>query len=431
MLFYFRSLLIRPSNSGAAMNLSRREAITALGLLPAFASPVVAQGLKIPSVLPDRDNFPLDGTYLDAAYVHPFGRMAAAAAAAYLDVRQSDPQGIRPGRNARDLATERFARLINASPEDVAVVPSTLEAENLVNAGLGIGPGAGVVTDGGHYDGSLALYGELHRRGAPLGVVRPREGRIELADVRALLTRHTRLVAVSLVSSTSGFTFDLAELCSLAHAHGALVYADVIQAAGAIPIDVKASGVDFAGCGTYKWLMGDFGTAFLYVRPDRLDRLKRVQVGWRQMRSYSSHALPFESPGPALGTYELSGGASGLFEVSTPAWGPLATVAASLQYVAAVGVDSIARYRQPMLDRLRSKLPGTGFMPLTASGSSSPLICFACRDAKKRFAGPLQQEKIRISLYEHRIRVSPSVYNTMDHIDHLIEILCDPRLALS
>jgi selenocysteine lyase/cysteine desulfurase len=411
------------------VNLSRREALTAMGLLPAFASPVFTQELKIPSALPDRDNFPLDGTYLDAAYVHPFGRMAAASATAYLDVRQGDPRGIRPGQNARNLATEKFAGLINASPEEVAVVPSTLEGENLVNASLGIGPGAGVVTDGGHYDGSLALYGELHRRGAPLGVVRPREGRVDLADVRALLTPHTRLVAVSLVSSTTGFIYDLAELCSLAHAHGALVYADIIQAAGAIPIDVKASGVDFAACGTYKWLMGDFGTAFLYVRPDRLDRLKRVQVGWRQLRSYSSHALPFESPGPALGTYELSTGAPGLFEVSTPAWGPLATVAASLQYVAAVGVENITRYRQPLLDQLRSRLLSAGFLPLSASGSNSPVICFACRDAKKRFAAPLQQEKIQISLYENRIRVSPSVYNTMDHIEHLIAILCDPRFA--
>jgi len=411
------------------MNLSRREALTAISLLPAFANSALTQTLNAPTTLPDRDNFPLDGTYLDAAYVHPFGRMSATAAAAYLDVRQADPQGVRPGRNARNLATERFAQLINASPADVAVVPSTLEGENLVNASLGIGPGAGVITDGGHYDGSLALYGELHRRGAPLGVVRPRKGRVDLADVRALLTPHTRLVAVSLVSSTSGFTYELAELCSLAHAHGALVYADIIQAAGAIPIDVKASGVDFAACGTYKWLMGDFGTAFLYVRPDRLDRLKRVQVGWRQLHSYSSHALPFESPGPALGTYELSGGASGLFEVSTPAWGPLATVAASLQYVATVGVESITRHRQPMLDRLRSRLPSAGFVPLTAPGSSSPVICFAFKDAKQLFAGPLQQEKIRISLYDHRIRVSPSVYNTMDQIDHLIEILSDPRLA--
>src|SRR5208282_482371 len=141
-----------PNNSGAALNPSRREAIAAMGLLPAFARAVLAQGLKIPSALPDRDNFPLDGTYLDAAFIHPFGRMAAAAAAAYLDVRQADPHGVSPGRNARNVATEKFAQLINASPEDVAVVPSTLEAENLVNASLGIGPDAGVVTDAGHYD---------------------------------------------------------------------------------------------------------------------------------------------------------------------------------------------------------------------------------------------------------------------------------------
>ena len=84
-------------------------------------------------------------------------------------------------------------------------MPSTTEGENLVAISLGVGPGAGVVTDALHYDGSLALYGELHKRGVPLGVVRPRGTRIDLADVRAMLTRGTRLVAVSLVSSVTGF----------------------------------------------------------------------------------------------------------------------------------------------------------------------------------------------------------------------------------
>jgi len=43
-----------------------------------------------------------------------------------------------------------------------------------------------------------------------------------------------------------------------------------------MPLDVKASGVDFCCAGTYKWLMGEFGMAFLYVRSDRLPQLKRV-----------------------------------------------------------------------------------------------------------------------------------------------------------
>jgi selenocysteine lyase/cysteine desulfurase len=60
------------------------------------------------------------------------------------------------------------------------------------------------------------------------------------------------LVGVSLVSSDTGYTHDLKTVCEIAHRKGALVYADIIQAVGAIPVDVKATGVDFCCAGTYK-----------------------------------------------------------------------------------------------------------------------------------------------------------------------------------
>jgi selenocysteine lyase/cysteine desulfurase len=400
------------------VRVSRRSLLGA-SLAPSIAGAAAAAK---PS-LPDRVSFTLDGVYLDAAFTHPVGTFAAEATANYVAARRADPQAVGPRGNPRRGAVERFARLINAAPADIAVTPSTLVAENLLNAALGIGPSAGVVTDALHYDGSLALYGELERRGAPLTVVRPRHGRIELADVRAAITRETRLVAVSLVSGVTGFTYDLAELCAVAHERGALVYADIIQAAGAMPIDVKATGVDFAACGTYKWLMGDFGTAFLYVRPDRLERLRRVEVGWRQVTRQDSHVLPFEPPGPALGDYELAGGAAGLFEPSTPAWGALAVARGSLDYVQALGVEAIARHRQPLIDELRDALEGRGFTPLTPRGAGGPVLAFAVRDAAARFDRQLANDRVRISTYQHRIRISPSVYTTRDDLKHLVASL--------
>jgi selenocysteine lyase/cysteine desulfurase len=51
------------------------------------------------------------------------------------------------------------------------------------------------------------------------------------------------------------------------------------------------------------------------------------------------------------------------------------------------------------------------------------VVAFACRDADKRFAAPLKAADIRISLYPDRMRISPSVYNTLDDIDHLASVL--------
>jgi selenocysteine lyase/cysteine desulfurase len=66
---------------------------------------------------------------------------------------------------------------------------------------------------------------------------------------------------MKLVSYLNGFQHDLKKICDLAHSHAAHIYADLVQAAGAVPIDVRAAGVDFCACGSHKWLMGDIGWA--------------------------------------------------------------------------------------------------------------------------------------------------------------------------
>lgn len=416
------------------MILSRRRMIMGLGAASATATATAAAAPAVPSAappvpapslpsLPDHRNFSFQGVYLDAAFVHPLGLWAYASASEYNAQRLHDPSSVGPGRNQRDAAVDRFASLINASPEDIAVVPSTMTGENLVVESLGIGRDAGVVTDALHYDASLVLYAELRRQGVPIGIAPISDNRIKLEDLRALITPKIRLISVSLVAADTGFTHDLAELCSVAHAHGALVYADIIQAAGAIPIDVKESGVDFCCCGTYKWLLGEFGTAFLYVRPDRLERLRRVQVGWRQILHQGSHRFPFDPRGSIAEDYTLRGDAAGLFEVSTPAWGPLATAVAGLDYIHAQGVAAIAGYRLPLLERLRQELPARGFLPLTPRDSRSAIVAFAHRDAQKRWAARLRAARVRLSLYPHRIRISVSVYNTMEDIEQLLETL--------
>jgi hypothetical protein len=53
----------------------------------------------------------------------------------------------------------------------------------------------------------------------------------------------------------------------------------------------------------------------LYVNPRNVEHLQRVQVGWRQLKSYTPHFLPFDSPGAALGDWELASDVAGLFEV--------------------------------------------------------------------------------------------------------------------
>ena len=406
------------------MTISRRALCGSLATLTAAAAVAPARGVATHDgkiALPDKANFPLDHIYLNAAYTHPFGRFAFEAGETFLRARMNDPNRPWPDTNARDAAVAAFARLINAAPEDIAVVPSTMEGENLIVQSLGLDKTTGVTTDAYHY--SLPLYAELEKRGVPVAIAAPRDNRIELDDLERLMSPSTRLVAISAVSSDTGFAHDLKSLCDMAHSKGALVYADIIQAAGAVPLDVKATGVDFCCAGTYKWLMGDFGIAFLYVRPDRLKALQRVQVGWRQYEDYTSHIYPFDPPGRTGVDYTLGSTTAARFEVSTPSWEALAVAEQSLAYLHRVGVDNIARHRTPMLERLHSALPAMGMKALTPSTSQTPLAVFSFEGAAKRLGPALTAAKIKVQLYRNRIRISPSVYNDMPDIEQLLRVI--------
>lgn len=395
------------------------SAALGLGQEAALAAPAAP-------ILPDRRNFAASGIDLNAAYTHVMGRFAVSAAEDYLRTRSTDAARNWPVQNARDEATARYARLIGAAPSEIAVVPSTLEGENLVGDALGLGPGAGVVTDALHYDAALAWYGERAKRGMPLTVVAPRDGAFDYDDFDRAITPATRLVAVSHVTSATGYRHDLARLCEIAHAKGALVYADVIQSVGAIPFDVRASGVDFCCAGTYKWLMGDFGFAFLYVKASVLPRLRRVQFGWRGLAGYQSHVLPGDPPGPAIGDWTLANTTAGLFEVSTPNWQGLAVASAALDYILSLGTEAIMRHRKPLLDHLRERLTGAGHQPLAPADAQGPALVLAKPGMRARYGDELRAARIQTTLYRDRIRISPSVHNDLGDVERIVDILSRP-----
>jgi len=103
---------------------------------------------------------------------------------------------------------------------------------------------------------------------------------VEAQQVVAALDETTALVSIPLVSYTNGALMDVAPVVAAAHAQGALVLLDAYQGAGSVPIDVKASGVDFLVAGTLKYLLGTAGIAFLYVSPQVRQQLMPVVTGW-------------------------------------------------------------------------------------------------------------------------------------------------------
>ncbi|WP_439135361.1 aminotransferase class V-fold PLP-dependent enzyme [Pseudomaricurvus sp.] len=371
-------------------------------------------------------NFSLTSTYLNGAFMHPVPDGAAKAMQHHIETRQGktheDSEAL---TTTQQEATALFAQLISADIDELAWVSGTTAAESLIVAGLGLLDRqtlsqSRVVTDVFHFSGSLFMYNEFAKQGLDLHIVKAHNHRIDLEEIDRALTPGTQLLAVSLVSNVAGFEHDLTSLCALAHAKGVLVYADIIQAAGAMPLNLHETDVDFAACATYKWLMGDYGAGFLYVRRDRQHLLRRTQSGLHQAASIDTHHLPFDTPAQVLLETQSKTGIAGKMGSGNLAHSAIVALRYSLEYLHHLGLENIAQWRQPLLQQLRDTLPQYGFIPMTPPESTSPIISFACENAAEKLKDKLNAADINISLYRHYFRVSPSFYNTQTDIDRLI-----------
>ena len=321
---------------------------------------------------------------------------------------------------------QQFAKLVGASEDELAFVQSTTAGEQLVVDALDIPAiGGSIVSDTLHFFGSFWLYEQLRERGMEMRWIRPRNGRVDVSQYERAITADTRLVSLSSVSTYNGFEHDLAAICEIAHARGAKVYADIIHAAGTVPVDLHASGVDFAASASYKWLMGDFGLGFLYARKDLLSQLKRPQFGYYQLAGFRPHVYPFDEPGDSVADMAPRDDAEGLFAMGTRSHSVMAQLDWSLGHLLELGIGNLVDQRRPWLARLHEALPRKGYVVATPRDCRAPLFTCILEGAYDRLNEPLAAAGVKITLSRNRFRVCPSFFNTADDIEALIDALPD------
>jgi cysteine desulfurase/selenocysteine lyase len=363
--------------------------------------------------------------YLDCAYQGPFPRTTVARLQEAIKLkchpeRLEAPEYFRLPERVRG----RLANLVGADPSEIALTNSATQGIGIVAAGLGLVAGDEVVIASCNFPANLFTWLHLRRLGVRVQVLKPAGDRVRVEDVVGVLTPRTRVLALDWVGYTSGARLDLATFGELVHRQGGIFVVDGTQGVGALEIDVRQLPVDVLAVAAYKWLLGPYGTGFVFLRSEVQDRLELPVVNWMSVEgSEDFDALPTEE-------FTLPRAAR-IFDVpETSNFLNLNALEASLEFVERAGVRTVTEHCARLLDRLAEGLERKGYRlrDWTDAEQHSTILGFQAdsQEATTKLHQKLRANNVAVSLRHGTIRVSPYLYNTEADIDRLLSVVGDP-----
>lgn len=256
-----------------------------------------------------------DRIYLDHAATTPVDPAVLAEMTPYFsELFGNASSSHRAGRvslSAVDLARDRVAAAIGASPSEILFTSGGTESDNW--AILGVAEAyperRHLISSAVEHPAVMETLRRLEARGyevtyLPVDI----EGRISLSDAVAAMREDTLLVSVMLANNEVGTIQPVKELAREAHSRGILVHTDAVQAVGAIPVDVRDLDVDLLSLSAHKFY-GPKGVGALYLRSGV--KIKGFHLGGEQERTlragtYNTPAIVGMGAAVALASERLS-----------------------------------------------------------------------------------------------------------------------------
>ena len=312
-----------------------------------------------------------------------------------------------PTSQLRGLAAE----LIGAQPSDVAVITSVSYGLATICGNHRPAPGSRfLVLAGEHTSLTLGLARHASIHGCTLEFVRPTHGDDWTAALAEALLRPgappVSLAGLTPLHWASGAAIDLAGLIPMVHRQGGVALVDATQAAGILPIDVAQLDPDWLIFPTYKWLLGPYHLAFLYVAPRHQDAEPLEQhVGTRQD---ANPALLQDSS-----QLRLLAGASRLDSGEPDTYAAIPMGVAALQFLKNWRIGEIAGHIAGLTKALMDGAASLPLQTIDARFQVPHIVAFRGPTAfPETTVARLAAHHVHVSVRQGLIRVSPHIYNS-------------------
>jgi len=362
-----------------------------------------------------------DVLYLNCAATGPLPERAVRVIAEHNEWR-AEPWRYTAEMQFATLARSRelAARLINASPDEIALTVNTSYGINLAARALPLSAGDVVVGSDRDFPANVYPWMGIERsRGVRYRQV-PCDGRLfnEDALITALDEPGVKVLAVSWVSFESGARLDLERLGNACRERGVFFVVDAIQGLGALTLDVRRTPIDMLFCGAQKWLCAPWGSGFMWVRPELVQRFEPPFVGWMSIKGPDDFSRLLD--------YKLEfRDDARRFELITLPYQDFAGFNASLEIFHEAGPAAIAQRVSELTQRIvdwTSSQSGVRLMTKPDAARRAGVIALVPPDPD-RASARLTKAGVTHSLREGALRLAPHFFTPFAHVDRALELL--------
>ncbi|HEX2734295.1 MAG TPA: aminotransferase class V-fold PLP-dependent enzyme [Polyangiaceae bacterium] len=301
--------------------------------------------------------------YLNHAAIAPASKPAVEAVQAVLtDYARFGVLAFGRWEQRRVELKQAFARMINAEADEIALGINTSRGVSDVALSIPWRSRDRVLLFSGEFPANVTPWQRAAELFGLEVVFQPAAGFEDGSGLQRLedeLKRGLRLVSLSAVEFQTGLRLPVAEIGALCRAHGAELAVDAIQACGAVPIDVRAQGIDYLVTGGHKWLLGFEGAGFTYARRECARSLRPYTAGWLS----HEEAASFLFQGAGLLRYDRPLKAeAAVWETGTSSLLALAALGATVPLLTTIGVEKIWEHVNHYFDLLEPALVRRGFV---------------------------------------------------------------------
>ncbi len=364
-----------------------------------------------------------DRIYLDCSTMGMQPERTLKAAREYLDdFAYSLGKTKQDNSQIRNTAKARIGKLINASAEDIYFTLNTTQGNNLLTNGYPFAPGDEVIVGNGDFAAVWLPWTSKQRDGVKLVWVNNENGIVDANDFIKKITKRTKVIAISLAQSSSGYVTDIEKLGNVCREKGILLSVDAVQALGRIPVDIEKMKIDILATSSFKGLLGVMGAGFCYCRKDIMQKITPPvcsgNIKWEQI-DFTPGFMQLPIPEFAEGAARMETGTGNNYGCMV--------MSESIGLLLEIGVDKIAETIREVERYYRRRLKESG-LAVKMLGSEeentwSGSVSFELpTEYKEALETVLEQEKITAAVRSY-FRVSLHYYNTKEQIDQLLFVL--------